>query len=73
VTLTWATGTGATSYLLLVGSSPGRNDLLVMDLGSAAALLIAPHVPLGTYFVRVQSLNACGQSGASNEALVIVR
>jgi hypothetical protein len=73
VTLTWAAGNGATSYLLLVGSGPGRNDLLVGDLGSAATMLTASNVTAGTYFVRVQALNACGQSGPSNEAVVTVR
>ena len=73
VTLTWAAGNGATSYLLLVGSGPGRNDLLVTDLGSAATMLTASNVIAGTYFVRVQALNACGQSGPSNEAVVTVR
>ena len=73
VTLTWAAGSGATSYLLLVGSGPGRNDVLVTDLMSAATMLSATNVSAGTYFTRVQALNACGQSGPSNEAVVTVR
>jgi Tol biopolymer transport system component len=73
VTLTWAPGTGATSYRLLVGSSPGLNDVVVSDLGSPATTGTATNVRAGTYFVRVQSLNPCGQSGVSNEAVVSVR
>jgi hypothetical protein len=73
VTLTWAPGIGATSYRLLVGSGPGLNDVVVSDLGSAATIGTATNVRAGTYFVRVQSLNACGQSGVSNEAVVSVR
>jgi hypothetical protein len=73
VTLTWAPGIGAASYRLLVGSSPGLNDVVMSDLGSAATTGSATNVRAGTYFVRVQSLNACGQSGVSNEAVVSVR
>jgi Tol biopolymer transport system component len=73
VTLTWAAGSGATSYRLLVGSATGRSDLLGSDLGSSSTSLFATNVAAGTYFARVQSLNACGQSVPSNEAIVIVR
>jgi len=73
VTLTWASGTEAASYRLLVGSLTGRNDIFNGDLGSSSTSLVATNVAAGTYFARVQSLNACGQSAASNEAVVIVR
>ena len=43
------------------------------DLGSAATMGTVANVRAGTYFVRVQSLNPCGQSGVSNEAIVSVR
>lgn len=73
VTLTWVPGAGATSYLLLVGSTAGTNDILATNLGSASTSLFATNVAAGAYFVLLQSLNACGQSAASNEVLVIVR
>jgi Tol biopolymer transport system component len=73
VTLTWAAGAGAASYRLLVGSLTGRNDIFNADLGSSSTSLVATNVAAGTYFARVQSLNACGQSAASNEVVVIVR
>lgn len=73
VTLTWTAGARAFSYQLHVGSAPGASDLLAVDLVSRATSLFAPDVPAGTYFVRVSSLNPCGQpSAASNEAVVIV-
>ena len=73
VVLTWVGGTAASSYRLEAGSGPGGTDVLVTDLGSAATSLTAVNVGTGTYFVRLRSVNACGQSGVSNEALVIVR
>lgn len=73
VTLTWAAGNGAASYLVLVGSGPGGSDILTTDLGSASTSLLASNTTPGTYFVRVQSINACGQSVPSNEVAVTVR
>jgi predicted phage tail protein len=73
VTLTWAAGNGAASYFLLVGSGAGSNDILATDLRSASTSLLASNTSPGTYFVRVQSLNACGQSVPSNEVQVTVR
>lgn len=71
VTLTWVPGAGATSYLLLVGSTAGTNDILATNLGSASTSLFATNVAAGAYFVRLQSLNSCGQSAASNEVFVV--
>ena len=73
VTLNWAAGAGAATYVLEAGSSPGRTDVLVTDLASAATALSAGGVSPGNYFVRVRAKNACGTSGVSNEVLVIVR
>jgi hypothetical protein len=73
VTLTWTAGSGATSYVLLVGSAAGQSNVLVSDLGSTATRVESTNVSSGTYFVRVQALNACGQSAASNEVIVTVR
>ncbi len=73
VTLNWAAGAGATTYVLEAGSSPTRTDILVTELASPATTLSAVGVSPGSYFVRVRAKNACGTSGASNEVLVIVR
>jgi Tol biopolymer transport system component len=58
---------------LLVGSATGRSDVFNSDLLSASTSLFATNVAAATYFVRLQSLSACGQSIPSNEALIIVR
>jgi hypothetical protein len=73
VTLTWSAGTGASSYQLQAGSSPGGVNLADRDLLSPATSFTAPNVSAGTYFVRVRSNNACGQSGPSNEVVIIIR
>lgn len=73
VTLTWAAGTGASSYQLQAGSSSGRVDLADQNLLSTMTSYVAPNVGPGTYFVRVRSNNACGQSAPSNQVVVIIR
>jgi predicted phage tail protein len=73
VTLSWSATAGATTYVLEAGSGPGQSDLLVIDLRSSAATLTATNVAARSYFVRVRAANACGASGASNEAVVVVR
>lgn len=72
VTLTWAAGTGASSYRLQAGSEPGRVDLADRDLVSSATSFVATNVSGRTYFVRVRSNNTCGQSPPSNEVAVII-
>jgi hypothetical protein len=73
VVLSWTAGVGASSYQLQVGSAQGRVDLVDRDLFSTATTLLAPNVSAGTYFVRLRSINACGQSAPSNEAVIIIR
>jgi hypothetical protein len=72
VTLTWDAVSGATSYLLQVGSERGRSDLLSSNLGSVTRF-VAPGVPPGTYWLRMRSLNSCSISSASFEVGVTVR
>jgi predicted phage tail protein len=75
VTLLWdapAAGARPSSYVLVVGSAPGAGNLLVTNTGSMTPAFSAI-APSGTYYVRVLSANACGQSaGASNEIAVVV-
>ena len=73
VTLTWSASTGATTYLIDVGSFPGQSDILTTDLGSPATTLTATNVGVRTYFVRLRAANSCGTSGPSNEMTVVVR
>lgn len=62
---------GATSYLLGVGSSAGRYDLLVTTL-PATTTSIGGAGPPGTYIVRMMAPNACGVSTLSNEITIVV-
>jgi hypothetical protein len=71
VSLSWQTGTGATSYTLEAGSSPGLSDIVVVNTGSTATTFSAA-APPGVYFVRIRSRNACGSSGPSNETTVTI-
>ena len=69
VTLTWNASSGATSYILEVGSSAGATDVLTSDVGSQASLTAS--APLGHYYLRVRARNACGTSQPSNEVVVV--
>ncbi len=74
VALAWsapASGPPPTSYTLVVGSQTGGSDILVLPTGTTATSTGAS-APPGTYYVRIQSQNACGVSGASNEIVVVV-
>ena len=73
VALTWSASTAASTYVIDVGSAPGQSNILVADLGSSATSLVATNVAAATYFVRLRASNACGTSGPSNEAVVVVR
>jgi hypothetical protein len=72
VTLAWNAGSGAASYVLEAGSSAGATDLVGADLQSSATTFMTTGVSPGSYFVRLRSTNACGQSAPSNEVTVIV-
>jgi hypothetical protein len=65
-TVNWAGSQGATSYRVQAGSQPGRSDLYDGHVG--AATTVSAVVPPGlTAYVRVNAMNACGQSAASAE------
>jgi hypothetical protein len=73
VTLNWnvpASGTPS-QYRLLVGSVAGGADLLITNTAGNSTTLVTT-APNGTYFVKVQAVNLCGQSPSSNEVIVTV-
>ncbi len=71
VSLSWQAGTGAASYVVEAGSSPGLSNIAVVSTGSSATTFGAA-APPGRYFVRVRSRNACGSSAPSNETAVTI-
>lgn len=71
VQLTW-NGTGATSYVIEAGFSPGATDVGSFDTGVPITAYGSPVVPPGTYYVRVRGRNADGVGLPSNEVMIVV-
>ena len=72
VTLRWRAAAGnAASYVIEAGSGPGLANLAVLATGHLDTTFVTA-APPGTYHVRVRATNAFGQSGASNEIVVVV-
>ena len=73
VTVTWTnplTTSPVSGYRLEVGSLPGLSNLLQYSLGTDT--VFGGVAPPGIYYARVRAVNACGQSGPSNEVTVVV-
>lgn len=70
VRLAWNRVTGGRSYRLEAGSATGLTNLANVDLGDAASYDTT--VPVGTYFVRVRTVGAAGNSAPSNEVRLAV-
>jgi hypothetical protein len=69
-TVTWPAVVGATSYIVIAGSEPGRSDLFNGHVGNVTSVT-ATGLPAGfRAYVRVYAVNACGTSGASAEVVV---
>ena len=67
--LQWIPVPGATSYYVLVGSSKGRSDLFVGNVGPSSQ--VAAQVPARfKALARVVGVNACGHSEPSSEVRV---
>jgi hypothetical protein len=74
VQLVWGAPAGTcspSSYVLQAGSSPGSTDLANASVGAGTSY-VASAIAAGTYYVRVRSVNAYGQSAASNEVVLTV-
>lgn len=70
VVLTWSAVSGASEYLILVGTSPSSSNTL--STNSTQNSYPWSGVSPGTYYARVQSKNSCGTSGSSNEAVFTI-
>jgi predicted phage tail protein len=74
VSLSWAvpgTADGPTRFVIEAGSTSGAADLAVLTVDGVSRGL-AVNAPPGTYFVRMRSVNACGDSAPSSEIVVTV-
>ena len=74
VTVSWMPPAGAaiSGFQLEAGSVPGAANLAVTTTAAAQSSLTFSGVPVGTYYVRVRSLNASAASTPSNEVIVAV-
>lgn len=61
----WPASATATSYVLEAGQASGVMNLGAIPLGNVTRF--AATAPLGTYYVRVRAVNACGSSAPSAE------
>jgi hypothetical protein len=64
VSLSWSAVSGATEYLVLVGSTSGSSDELFTN--TSQTNYTYGGVKQGHHYARVQAKNACGTSGSSN-------
>jgi hypothetical protein len=71
VVLTWVASTRGpiTTYVVEVGSGPGRSDVVVAAIGPTRSIN-ADRVPPGTYFVRVRSAGAFGLGPPTSEIVI---
>lgn len=75
VALAWTAPVGGdapTSYTVQAGSANGLSNLANFDTGGTSTILTVMNVPAGSYYVRIRANNSAGQSGPSNEFLVVV-
>jgi fibronectin type 3 domain-containing protein len=65
VSLSWSGVNGATEYVVLVGSTSGNSDELSTNTTQTSYTYGGART--GKHYARVQSKNACGTSGSSNQ------
>ena len=61
----------ATSYVVEVGDAPGVMNISQFDTGETALSTVQP-AAVGTYYIRIRAVNACGKSAPSPEPAVTV-
>ena len=64
VSLAWSAVSGATEYIVLVGSTSGSSNELSTNTSQTSYAYGG--VKPGVHYARVQAKNACGSSGSSN-------
>jgi hypothetical protein len=69
VTLGWRTASGATSYIVQLGSMPGMSDLFLKDIGKGTNVTSPVGGPVPAY-ARIIAVNTCGTSAASAEIVL---
>jgi hypothetical protein len=65
VSFSWSAVSGATQYLVLVGSTSGNSDELFTN--TSQTTYATGGMKVGHHYARVQAKNACGTSGSSNQ------
>src|SRR5438034_1364787 len=74
VTLTWTAppGEAVTAYTIDAGSAPAASDLASGLPTGSATTTFSTQVRTGTYYARVRTVTALGQSAPSNEVTFVV-
>jgi glycosyl hydrolase family 113/fibronectin type III domain protein len=72
VRLSWASDGNAESYIIEMGSGPGRTDLGTSSATTPAATLTVPGHSGTRYVFRIVASNSAGDSAPSNEVEVVV-
>lgn len=75
VTIAWPpapTGNSVQQFVVQAGSAPGASDRAVLPVAATTTTYQAA-APPGTYYIRVVSRNACGDSPASPERRIVVQ
>ena len=70
VTFNWAPVNGVIEYIVLVGTSPSSSNTISTNTTNPEFFWNG--AANGSYYARIQSRNACGTSGSSNEVAFTV-
>ena len=69
VELTWSPVAGATSYAVMVGTTPGGSNVLFNESSHASMRFTAPD---GRSYARVEAATACGHGPATGSISFVV-